>query len=135
MILGTNQTSEWFTAGFEDLVDGAKWELLHAHSAFVELWADANSAVWKEPIGSRCTQNPTAPDRVIFLALAGGPGGGLSNYPLEKWMPLLTADIKNIQAKYPEREAYRADVLCARTQQRHLSRDAGASYGRLSQSG
>jgi hypothetical protein len=101
LILGTNQTSEWFTAGFEALVDDAKWELLHAHSAFVELWADANSAVWREPIGSRCTQNPTSPDRVIFLALAGGPGGGLSNYPLEKWLPLLTADIKNIQSKYP----------------------------------
>jgi hypothetical protein len=101
LILGTNQTSEWFNAGFEMLVDGAKWELMHAHSAFVELWADPNDKIWSSAIASRCTSNPTNPDRVIFLALSGGPGGGLSMYPVEKWLPLLEADVENIQARYP----------------------------------
>ena len=101
LILGTNQTAEWFDAGFEKLVDGSKWELMHAHSAFIELWANASDAVWSLPIGSRCTQNATTPDRVILLALAGGPNGGLSMYPLEKWLPLLAAAVKNIQSHYP----------------------------------
>jgi hypothetical protein len=101
LVLGTNQTAEWFNAGFETIVDGSKWELMHAHSAFIELWADPGSKVWSEPIASRCTQNAAAPDRVILLALAGGPNGGLSNYPLEKWLPPLTAAVKNIQTHYP----------------------------------
>jgi hypothetical protein len=101
LILGTNQTAEWFNAGFENLVDGSRWELMHAHSAFIELWADPDDAVWSLPIGSRCTQNATTPDRVILLALAGGPDGGLSMYPLDKWLPLLNAAVKNIQAHYP----------------------------------
>ena len=101
LILGTNQTAEWYDAGFEKLVDDSRWELIHAHSAFVELWADPNDAVWSGAIGSRCARNATTPDRIIFLALAGGPNGGLANYPLEKWLPLLTADVANIRAKYP----------------------------------
>jgi hypothetical protein len=101
LVLGTNQTAEWFDVGFEDLVDGSKWQLMHAHSAFVELWADPDDPVWSSPITSRCAQGATTPDRIIFLALAGGPNGGLSNYALEKWLPLLNADLKNIRAKYP----------------------------------
>jgi hypothetical protein len=101
LILGTNQTAEWYEAGFEKLVDDSHWELIHAHSAFVELWADPNDAVWSGAIGSRCAQGATTPDRIIFLALAGGPDGGLSNYPLDKWLPLLKADVANIRAKYP----------------------------------
>jgi hypothetical protein len=100
LVLGTNQTEEWFPT-FETVVDGNKWELMHSHSAFVELWADPNNGVWNDPIGSRCAQNATTPDRVIFLALAGGPNGGLSEYSLEKWLPILDADIKSIQTHYP----------------------------------
>jgi hypothetical protein len=100
LVLGTNQTEEWFPT-FETIVDGGKWELMHSHSAFVELWADPGNGVWNDPIGSRCTQNATMPDRVIFLALAGGPNGGLSEYSLEKWLPILDADIKSIQTHYP----------------------------------
>jgi hypothetical protein len=101
LILGTNHTAEWYEAGFEKLVDDSRWELIHAHRAFVELWADPNDPVWPGAIGSRCAQGATTPDRIIFLALAGGPDGGLSNYPLDKWLPLLNADVANIRAKYP----------------------------------
>jgi hypothetical protein len=101
LVLGTNQTAEWFDVGFEDLVDGSKWQLIHAHSAFVELWADPDDGVWSSPITSPCAQGASTPDRIIFLALAGGPNGGLSNYALEKWLPLLNADLKNIRARYP----------------------------------
>jgi hypothetical protein len=101
LVLGTNQTAEWYEAGFEKLVDDSRWELIHAHSAFVELWADPEDPVWSGAIESPCAQNAKTPDRIIFLALAGGPNGGLSNYPLAKWLPLLTADVANIRSRYP----------------------------------
>jgi hypothetical protein len=95
LLIGIQATEEWYTAGFETMVDNSKWELIWVHSGFVELWANANDPVWTTAITSPCAQNPDKPDRVIFVAL---------NYietTLAFWTPAMTSAVANIQAKYP----------------------------------
>lgn len=92
-IIGINATSEWYTQGFETMVDNAKWEIVRVHSGFVELWADPNNAVWNTGPSSACTTGK--PDRIIFVAL-----NFMSN-TLDQWLPPLTAVVKNLQAKFP----------------------------------
>ena len=95
LIFGINATEEWYSQGFEKLVDGNKWELIKVHSGFIELWADPNNGFWKTGITSPCTMNPNAPDRIIFEAL------NFDYTTLDQWLPPLTATVKNLRAKYP----------------------------------
>jgi hypothetical protein len=46
--LGPNVTGEWFAAGFEEHVDGSKWQVKSPHAALVQYWADPNHKVWLE---------------------------------------------------------------------------------------
>jgi hypothetical protein len=46
--LGPNVTGEWFAAGFESHVDGAKWQVKSPHASLVQYWADPNHKVWLE---------------------------------------------------------------------------------------
>ena len=95
LIFGINATDEWYSQGFEKLVDGNKWEIIKVHSGFIELWADPNNGFWKTGIGSPCTQGAMAPDRIIFTAL------NFDFTTLDQWLPPLTATVKNLQMKYP----------------------------------
>jgi hypothetical protein len=94
LIIGINATSEWYTQGFENLVDNGKWEILRVHSGFVELWADPKNAVWGGSPSSACTKNANNPDRVIFIAL------NFDTTMLDQWVPPLTNVVKNLKAKY-----------------------------------
>jgi hypothetical protein len=102
LVIGTEQTAEWYDT-FESFVDNGHWELIHKHSGFVELWADAHNGVWSLPTVSACAAGASMPDRIIFLALSGGAPGGydLMLYSLDMWLPPLRTIIKNLQAKYP----------------------------------
>jgi hypothetical protein len=95
LIFGINATAEWYDQGFEKLVDNAKWELVRVHSGFIELWANPSDAVWKTAISSPCAQDPTKPDRILFVAL------NFDFTTLDQWLPPLTATVKNLRAKYP----------------------------------
>lgn len=95
LMIGIQATDEWYSAGFETMVDNAKWELIWVHSGFVELWADAKDPVWSTAISSPCAQNPTKPDRVIFVAL------NFDYTTLTEWTPAITATVSNLEAKYP----------------------------------
>jgi hypothetical protein len=95
LIIGINATAEWFSKGFEQLVDNAKWELIRVHSGFVTLWADPKSGAWNTGPTSACAKNATNPDRVIFVGLQ------FDFTTLEQWLPPLQATVKNLQAKYP----------------------------------
>lgn len=95
LIIGINATQEWYSKGFETLVDNGKWELIRVHSGFVELWADPKNGVWNTGPSSACAQNAGNPDRVIFVAL------NFDTNTLEQWVPPLTAVVKNLQMKYP----------------------------------
>ena len=95
LIIGINATQEWYSKGFESLVDNGKWELIRVHSGFVELWADPKNGVWNTGPTSPCAQNANNPDRVIFIAL------NFDTTMLDQWVPPLTAVVKNLKAKYP----------------------------------
>jgi hypothetical protein len=95
LLIGINATEEWYKQGFEKLVDDARWEIVRVHSGFVELWANPNDGVWSTAPSSPCAQNPTKPDRVIFVAL------NFDYTTLAQWLPPLQATVKNLQAKYP----------------------------------
>jgi hypothetical protein len=71
MVAGTLLTQAWFIAGFEDAgLDGTKWEGKFQHYGYVDIWAQdpPGGFAWNAIIQSACTQNPEAPDRVIFTA-------------------------------------------------------------------
>src|SRR5439155_22105518 len=95
LIIGINATSEWYSQGFESMVDNAKWELIRVHSGFVELWANPGAGVWGTGPSSPCAQNAGKPDRVSFVAL------NFQSNTLDQWLPPLTAVVKNLQMKYP----------------------------------
>ena len=95
LIFGINATAEWYNRGFENLVDGSKWQLIRVHSGFVEKWADPNSDFWNARPTSACAQNADSPDRIIFVAL------NFDFTSLEQWLPPMAATTKNLIAKYP----------------------------------
>lgn len=95
LVIGISATGEWYRAGFEDLVDNARWELIQVHSGFVTLWADPKSAVWSSKPTSACAKNAGSPDRIVFVALE------FSFNTLDQWLPPLRAVVKNLQARYP----------------------------------
>jgi hypothetical protein len=94
LMIGINATDEWWTQGFEGMVDNAKWEIVRVHSGFVELWADPKNGVWGTKPSSACAQNADNPDRVIFVGL------NFDTTTLEQWVPPLTNVVKNLKAKY-----------------------------------
>jgi hypothetical protein len=95
LVIGINATEEWYSKGFEALVDDARWELIKVHSGFVTVWADPGARAWSTPPSSPCANNAGAPDRVIFVGLQ------FDFTTLEQWLPPLRAVVKNLQARYP----------------------------------
>jgi hypothetical protein len=93
-IIGINATAEWYSQGFESMVDNGKWELVRVHSGFVELWANPGAGAWSTGPTSPCAGG-AKPDRVIFVAL------NFDTNTLEQWLPPLTAVVKNLEAKFP----------------------------------
>jgi hypothetical protein len=95
LIIGIQATGQWYGAGFENLVDNARWEVISVHSAKVEAWANPNDKLWSSKPSSPCAMNAGNPDRILFTGL---------NWiydKVEQWVPPLTASVKNLQAKYP----------------------------------
>jgi hypothetical protein len=95
LMFGINATQEWWTHGFETMVDNAKWELTKVHSGFIELWADPKNGIWNTGIVSPCAQNAMQPDRIIFVAL------NFDFTTLDQWLPPMMATAKNLRDKYP----------------------------------
>jgi hypothetical protein len=93
-IIGINATAEWYSKGFETLVDNGKWEIVRVHSGFVELWANPTASVWSTGPSSACAGG-VKPDRVLFVAL------NFDTNTLEQWLPPLTAVVKNLRDKFP----------------------------------
>jgi hypothetical protein len=93
-MLGVSVNGDWFAAGFETVVDNAKWQLRWKTQSFVEQWADPNNAVWNEPLVSACANGSTNPDRVLFT------GVNWTYTTAAEWVTQLTAVIENIKTKY-----------------------------------
>jgi len=94
-IIGVSVTGDWFGAGFEDGIDGSRWQALWRPRAFVELWADPTSELWNLKPQSPCSQRSDNPDRVIFT------GVNWEYKTREAWQEKLSDVVKRIQKKYP----------------------------------
>jgi hypothetical protein len=93
LVLGIKQTGEWFTAGFESIVENARWEVVPVHNGHIELWADPKNGIWAEKPQSPCAP-ATSPDRVIFV------GTNYDYTTVEEFLPKYVAVIENIKAKF-----------------------------------
>jgi hypothetical protein len=114
MYIGAYLSMEWWNAGFQDGVDGDKWQLKWHHHGHITEWAKPDSPFWADtgdpnndaqgsPIQSACTMNSNAPDRIVFLAISWK----LTNKA--DWVTNLKASVANIKAKYPS--AKRVDIM------------------------
>ena len=97
LVIGIASTKQWFDAGFEKLVDNAKYEVIGIHSGFIQNWADPNNGYWNTAPSSACAMNAKNPDHVIIEALYLH----WMEATVEQWIPPLVAVVKNIKAKYP----------------------------------
>jgi hypothetical protein len=94
-VLGITTTGEWYKAGFEKVVDDARWQVTPIEMGHLEKWADPNHEIWQSAIQSPCTKNSKTPDRVVFNA---------TKYEwttVEEFLPAYLAVIDNIKTKYP----------------------------------
>jgi hypothetical protein len=94
LVLGIKQTGEWFAAGFETVVENARWEVVPIHDGHIELWADPMNAIWGQKTLSPCTQGAATPDRVIFV------GTNYDYTTTAEFVPKYLAVIENIKAKF-----------------------------------
>jgi hypothetical protein len=67
-IIGLAVTDEWYSAGFEQLVDDARFQARTRPHTFVDQWADPLHAGWSQPLTSPCEQHADNPDRVVLFA-------------------------------------------------------------------
>lgn len=94
-ILGITTTGEWYKAGFEKVVDDARWQITPIEMGHLEKWADPNHEIWQSAITSPCAQNSKAPDRIVFNA---------TKYEwttVDEFVPAYIAVVNNIKTKYP----------------------------------
>lgn len=88
-------TGDWFQAGFEQGIDGDRWQALSRSHAFIELWADPRSDLWSLPPQSPCATRARDPDRVIFT------GVNWEYTTRAQWEAQLDAVVITIKGKYP----------------------------------
>jgi hypothetical protein len=97
LIMGPSVTYDWFTNGFENGVDGSRWEAMASSMAlvsFIQQWNDPNNALWSMAKLSPCTQNANTPDRVIFTPV------NWDYTTSAEWVPQLDAIVKLLQMKF-----------------------------------
>ncbi|HEY0710851.1 MAG TPA: hypothetical protein VGG33_28865 [Polyangia bacterium] len=94
-VIGITTTGEWYRAGFEQVVDNARWQVTPIEMGHLEKWADPMHPIWNSPIMSACARNTRMPDRVVFMA---------TKYEwttLQEFIPAYVAFVNNIKTKYP----------------------------------
>lgn len=106
MYIGAYLSMEWYGAGFEQIVDNAKWQLKWHHHGYISTWEKADSVFWSDegdpnddakgsPIQSKCAAGSDAPDRIVFLAI---------DWELDsedEWVASLSKVVDNVKSKYP----------------------------------
>jgi len=94
-VLGITTTGEWYRAGFEKVVDDARWQVTHVEMGHLEKWADPANPIWNSPIESPCTMNSKTPDRIVYSAVK------YEWTTVDQFLPAYIAVINNIKTKYP----------------------------------
>jgi hypothetical protein len=95
-VIGLTVTSEWYAAGFEQLVDDAHFQARTRPHTFVDQWADPKHEAWSEPLTSPCVDHPESPDRVVLFA---------ANWTLatqDEWTKVLEAFVATAKTRYPD---------------------------------
>jgi len=94
-LTGGKLTEEWFIAGFEKVVDNARWQVKWREDAYVEVWADAQSSFWTAQVDSTCANSSSAPDRLVFGAVS-------FKYKTQaEWRTGVTQAVNNFKARWP----------------------------------
>ena len=93
-VLGIHTTYEWYSAGFEKIVDDARWQVSGIESAQFS-WAMPNAGVWNSPITSPCTMNSKTPDRIVFC------GVDSASTTVEEFLPQYVSVINIIKMRFP----------------------------------
>ena len=94
MIVGGKLSTEWYAAGFENIVDDSRWQVIGKSEAYTNVWADPTNAYWSTAPTSPCTDSSDNPDRIIFIAF---------NWVYTNVIQFqfdLESIVANIQAKY-----------------------------------
>jgi hypothetical protein len=93
-VIGLTITAEWYSAGFEQLVDDARFQARTRPHTFVDQWADPAHAAWTEALTSPCSEQSSTPDRVVLFA---------ANWNLktqDEWIRVLEAFVATAKARY-----------------------------------
>ncbi len=95
-VIGLTITAEWYGAGFEQLIEDARFQARTRPHTFVDQWADGAHEAWSEPVMSPCQQGSAAPDRVVLFA---------ANWKLtseQEWTAVLTRLVATLEQRYPQ---------------------------------
>lgn len=94
-VIGYSQVQQWYNAGFENIVDNARWQLLWNGGAGVDQWQNPSYSGWNSAVQSSCASGANSPDRVV-LSISGPYGEDES-----AWASAIEGTITNIRNKYP----------------------------------
>jgi hypothetical protein len=94
-VMGVSVTGDWFGAGFEQGVDGDRWQAMTRTHAFVDLWANPKDEIWSVPVASPCAKDAGSPDRVLFMAV------NWEYKTAAEWTGALTRVVQGLRARYP----------------------------------
>jgi hypothetical protein len=98
-IIGLTVTAEWYDAGFEQLIDDARFQARTRPHTFVDQWADPAHEAWRAPVTSPCTTQSQSPDRAVLFA---------ANWQLQspaEWTDVLERAVRTLQNRYPSLRA------------------------------
>jgi hypothetical protein len=93
-VLGIHTVAEWYAAGFEMIVDDARWQISGLEMAQFE-WKNAGFGGWNAAPGSPCAMNSKTPDRIAFYGVDSG------STTAAEFVPQYEAVIANIKTKFP----------------------------------
>jgi hypothetical protein len=95
-------------AGFEDGVDGERWEVMAPsvpRESFIQTWASPAASLWDMTKTSPCKANAEAPDRILFV------GVNWTFRTTMEWLSAYEGVIATIQKKYPSAKTIYLDTL------------------------
>lgn len=95
LVVGPSAATDWFSAGFEQLVANEAWELLSAPDALLENLGDPGARAWSAPVVSACSERAEAPERVILVVVEK------KRATEDEWITSVTAAVNAVRARYP----------------------------------